>query len=136
VASRISIPLIVSGDVESVHAAVGIVRRVPCAALMVARGVLGNPWLVEELLTADSGTGDAAEGTGGPRDVEATIADLLQLLGRARRDMGDERAVRWIRSHLGWYLRRGRVRASVIHRLRVIPEVGVLEEELAILAQS
>ena len=136
VASRISIPLVISGDVDSLQAAEGIVDRVPCAALMLARGVLGNPWLVEQLLTARSDTEPSARGGSYVVPREVAVDDLLRLFARARSDMGDEAAVRWIRSHVGWYLRRQRVRTSEIHRLRLIPEAGLLEQELMDLARG
>ncbi|NLT34490.1 MAG: tRNA dihydrouridine synthase DusB [Gaiellales bacterium] len=104
----VSIPVIASGDVDSRAAAAAIMERTGADAIMVARGVLGNPWLVSELLQ----TGTTVLGGA------AVLDDLLELLEGVTAEMGQERGVRWFRTHLGWYLKRLRVPARRIGELR------------------
>lgn len=125
VGGRLSIPLVVSGDIDSVEQAAIVRAQSGCTAVMVARGMLGNPWLVGDLLWA-------AEGRGRRPAVTAAEAvnDLLRLFAGARSHMGDARAVRWIRSHLGWYLRRWGVSAARVQGLRLVAEANRLQAEL------
>ncbi len=58
------------------------------------------------------------------------VNDLLRLFAGARSHMGDARAVRWIRSHLGWYLRRWGVSAARVQGLRLVAEANRLQAEL------
>ena len=54
VVRAVGIPVIASGDVMSVESAQAIVEATGAAAVMVARGGAGNPWLVDALLAGRS----------------------------------------------------------------------------------
>ena len=125
VGGRLSVPLVVSGDIDSVEQAAIVRAQSGCTAVMVARGMLGNPWLVGDLLWAAEGRGRRQAVT----PAEA-VNDLLRLFAGARSHMGDARAVRWIRSHLGWYLRRWGVSAARVQGLRLVAEANRLQAEL------
>ena len=77
-------------------AALQIVETTGAAAVMVARGVAGNPWLVGELLSGRSAARPP---------LPAVVADLRLLLALVVEERGPERAARWMRKLLGWYLR-------------------------------
>lgn len=51
VVRAVSVPVIASGDIDSVEAAFTTMDRTGAEAVMVARGVAGNPWLVGALLS-------------------------------------------------------------------------------------
>ena len=53
VVRAVGIPVIASGDVTSVSAAQAIVEATGAAAVMVARGARGDPWLVDALLAGE-----------------------------------------------------------------------------------
>src|SRR3954447_20398195 len=65
-------------------------------AVMLARGVLGNPWLIAELL--------------GERDTPPTADEVLDelhwLMDRVEEHMGAERGGRWLRKAYPWYVQR------------------------------
>jgi tRNA-dihydrouridine synthase len=67
-----------------------------CEAVMLARGVLGNPWLFARLL--------------GTRDEEPTTAEVLDelewVMQRAVEHMGERRAGRYLRKFYPWYVDR------------------------------
>jgi tRNA-dihydrouridine synthase len=64
------------------------------AAVMLARGALGNPWLFEQLL----GERDDEPGPGEVR------AELDWLMDRAVEHLGSERGARWLRKAYPWYV--------------------------------
>ena len=127
IAAAVSIPVIASGDIVSVSAAQGVMRTAGVAAVMVARGVAGDPWLVGRLLKGEDG--------GRPSPAEV-IADLRSLLALAAQEQGEERAARWIRKLLTWYLRPSRVPASAIQPLRALATAREVDEALVTMLQE
>jgi tRNA-dihydrouridine synthase B len=89
-------PVILSGglsDPESVQAAF---EQTGAAAVMLARGALGNPWLFEQVLGLR---------TQGPSPSEV-LAELDWVIEGASEHMGVERAGRYLRRFYPWYLER------------------------------
>jgi tRNA-dihydrouridine synthase B len=89
-------PVILTGglsDAEHVHCAL---RQTGAAAVMLARGALGNPWLFSRLLHG--------------RETEPTEAEVLRELhwtiDRAVEHLGQERATRYLRKFYPWYVPR------------------------------
>jgi tRNA-dihydrouridine synthase B len=92
-AERLQVPVIVSGGLDSAAAARRAYRESGAAAVMIARGSFGNPWLFEEL------TGRRSE----PPSREEVAAELLWVLDRAEEHLGAERAERYLRKFYPWY---------------------------------
>jgi len=109
VAAAVSIPVVASGDVLSVAGARTIAERTGAAAVMVARGVQGNPWLVDDLLAGSDRRRPP---------LEVVVGELLLLLDLAQAEMGPVRTARWLRRSLTWFLRPSGVRPAVIQQLR------------------
>ena len=125
VVRAVGIPVIASGDVMSVSAAKAIVEGTGATAVMVARGALGDPWLLDSLLAGESR----------PRPpLSEVVADLRGLLAGVLEEMGETRATKWMWRILGWYLRPSRVPAPVIAELRSAPDGRTLDAALAALA--
>ena len=53
---------------------------------------------------------------------------------RAAEDMGSQRAARWARKLIGWYLRPSRVPVPDIERIRAFPDVELMTAALEALA--
>lgn len=121
VVRSVGIPVMASGDVASVGSALTIVETTGTVAVMVARGVAGDPWLVDALL---SGRAVARP------PLPEVVADLRRLFGRVIEEQGPERATRWIRKVIGWYLRPSGVAASTVEWLRMLPGGKALDEAL------
>jgi tRNA-dihydrouridine synthase B len=89
-------PVVLSGGLHTAHAARVAHEATGAAAVMLARGALGNPWLFAELL--------------GERDAGPTPAEVLDeldwLMDRCAEHLGPERAGRWLRKAYPWYLER------------------------------
>ncbi len=89
-------PVILTGglhDPQSVHAAY---ERTGAAAVMLARGALGNPWLFRQVL--------------GETDDDPTRDEILDeldwIMDRAVEHLGEERAGRYLRKFYPWYVTR------------------------------
>ena len=86
-------PVILSGGLRDEQRTLHAFDRTGAAAVMLARGSLGNPWRFERLL--------------GLRDTDPTpreIADeLLWVIERAEEHLGVERAGRYLRKFYPWY---------------------------------
>jgi len=127
VVKAVEVPVLASGDIRSFHSASEVVSLTGAAAVMVARGVAGDPWLVRSLL---------AGGVQGRPGLAESVRELRSLLAEAARDMGSARAARWIRRILGWYLKGARVPTPVIEELRRLPDAESLDEALVALLED
>lgn len=127
VVQKVGIPVVASGDIRSVSDALAVHERTGVEAVMLARGVAGNPWLADALL----------EGWSAPRPpLNLVVDDLRALIGRAMEERGPDRAIRWARQLLGWYLRPSGVPAGVVAALRMLTDVVSLDEALTALVDS
>ena len=93
VVDALDVPVIVSGGVSSDERAVEAFERTGAAAVMLARGSLGNPWRFERLL-------GRREGEPTRREV---IDELVWIIERAEEHLGVERAGRYLRKFYPWY---------------------------------
>jgi nifR3 family TIM-barrel protein len=91
---RVEVPVIVSGGLKSAEAARRAYEESGAAAVMIARGSLGNPWVFEEL------TGRRSS----PPDRDEVAAELLWVIDRAEEHLGTERAGRYLRKFYPWYM--------------------------------
>lgn len=89
-------PVILSGGLRDRDAVLAAYEHTGAAAVMLARGALGNPWIFEQLL----GTRTTEANT------EEIIAELHWVMARAAEHLGPERAARYLRKFYPWYLER------------------------------
>jgi nifR3 family TIM-barrel protein len=86
-------PVLLTGGLSSAETARAAYERTGAAAVLLARGSLGNPWIFEQLL--------------GLREddpsVEEIVAELDWVIDRAEEHFGVERAGRWLRKAYPWY---------------------------------
>ncbi len=90
------VPVILTGGLHTAEDVRRAYAHTGAAAVMLARGILGNPWLFAELL----GTG-AGEPT--PDEV---VAELGWLMDRTVEHLGPVRAGRFLRKAYPWYVDR------------------------------
>ena len=90
------VPVILSGGLHDREATLSAYEQTGAAAVMLARGSLGNPWLFEQLL--------------GGREAEPSHAEIVTelrwVVDRAVEHLGPERAARYLRKFYPWYLGR------------------------------
>jgi tRNA-dihydrouridine synthase B len=96
--SLVAVPVIASGDVTSREKALAVLEETGAAAVMVARGAQGNPWALREIV----------EGESFRPTREEVAAELVVFIREAVRELGEQRAVGFLKKFYGWYLGHGR----------------------------
>jgi nifR3 family TIM-barrel protein len=92
-------PVILTGGLSDAEHVREAFEHTGAAAVMLARGALGNPWLFSQLLEQDSSR--ASEPT---RDE--VLRELDWTIDRAIEHLGEERATRYLRKFYPWYVAR------------------------------
>jgi nifR3 family TIM-barrel protein len=101
-------PVILTGGLQDEDSVLAAFLQTGAAAVMLARGALGNPWLFARL------TGRA--------DVEPEPAEVRRelewVIERAVEHLGEARATRYLRKFYPWYLPRLGVDPAVLRELQ------------------
>ena len=98
--SRLSIPVVANGDIDSPRKAASVLERTGVDAVMVGRAAQGRPWIFREV-AHHLATGEflAEPSLTEVRDI------LLGHLQHLHAFYGENAGVRIARKHLGWYAR-------------------------------
>ncbi len=100
VKESISIPVIGNGDIRSVDDAKRMIELTNCDAVMIGRGVLGNPWLIRDIVNYLE-DGAVPKVISKDEKIDMCIKHMNYLLS-----FKDEKtAVLEMRSHIAWYLK-------------------------------
>lgn len=99
VKANVRIPVFANGDVFSAADALSLLAQTGCDGIMVGRGALGNPFLFEQIRSAQCGAPVMPPGPG----------RVLRLALRHADDMvrwkGEHGAILEMRKHFSWYLK-------------------------------
>ena len=94
------IPVIGNGDVKTPEDAKRMLDETGCDAVMIGRGVLGNPWLIKNTVSyLDTGSYD------NDITVDNKIEMILHHLDYLSHLKSEHIATLEIRNHIGWYLK-------------------------------
>ena len=96
--SLVDVPVIASGDIVSRAKAQTVLATTGAAAVMVGRGAQGNPWVLREIVDADSSAPTREE----------VAAELVLFIRESVRELGERRASGFLKKFYGWYLGQGR----------------------------
>ena len=100
VKENVNIPVIGNGDVTTPELAKKMLDETGCDAVMIGRGVLGNPWLIKDSI-------DYLEK--GCYESNITLNDKIEMLKKhfelLIEDKNEKTALLEIRSHAMWYLK-------------------------------
>lgn len=96
----VNIPVIGNGDIVDIYSAKKMLDETGCDLIMIGRGLLGNPWLINEINSyLDNGTIVSK-----PTNCEK-IDMIFKHLDYLLDFENEKRATLEIRMHIGWYLK-------------------------------
>jgi tRNA-dihydrouridine synthase len=94
--AELPVPVLISGGLQDAERVRTAYERTGAAAVMLARGSLGNPWLFARLL--------------GLRDEDPTreeiLAELDWIMVNGAEHFGPDRAARYLKKFYPWYVER------------------------------
>jgi nifR3 family TIM-barrel protein len=120
----LEIPVIGNGDIKTAEDAVQMQRLTGCAAVMIARGSFGQPWIFDQ-------TRALLEGKSKPAapPVEERFAVAVEHARMAEQYEPDLRgAAIEFRKHLGWYVKGLPRAAELKKRLFAVDSFGQIED--------
>jgi len=107
-AESLPAPVILTGGLSSAEQVREAFDATGVAAVMIARGALGNPWLFAQLV---------GRRQRGPSRQEV-LAELRWTIERAVEHLGEQRATRYLRKFYPWYLARLGLEPATANRLQ------------------
>jgi nifR3 family TIM-barrel protein len=108
-----SIPVIGNGDIQGPDDVLRMQRETGCDAVMIGRASIGNPWIFSQALDLINSTPPSRP------DPRERLNTILRYVEYSVHHFGEVRAVRMMRSRLGWFTKglphSSRFRASLSH---------------------
>lgn len=99
VKASLSIPVIGNGDIQTPEDAARMFNETSCDGIMIGRGAMGNPWIFREIMQSQNG-----EKVVYPTAYER-IDMCIKHYKRSLFYFGEDKAVKEMRKHIGWYIK-------------------------------
>ncbi len=125
VKDRVTIPVIGNGDITSPESALAMCRQTQCDGVMIARGALGNPWLIGRAQYYLD-TGKLMPEPQNHEKFEIMLLHFDKLL----KYKGDKIGVNEMRKHAAWYIKGIRNAAEYRNQIMQAGSPAVMENIL------
>ena len=120
VKEKVSIPVIGNGDLHNASDIKRMYELTSCDGFMIGRAARGNPWIFKEILS------ELLTGTPAMKPSADEVMDMLIKHARMEVDLkGEDRAIREMRKHAGWYtsgMRNGIRFRRIVNEIHTLPE--------------
>ena len=100
VKDNVNIPVIGNGDIKTIYDAKRMIDETGCDAIMIGRGVLGNPWLIRDIINYLK-DGSIPNKVTKDEKIDMCIKHLNYLL----EFKSEKTSVLEMRSHIAWYIK-------------------------------
>lgn len=128
---KLDIPVIGNGDIFKGEDAADRMESIKCDGVMIGRGMIGNPWLIRDALSAVKG-----EIIPNSPDIDERMAMAIRHLKRTAEVSGEYIGVRSMRSHLPWYIKGLRGAAAMRNEINQLTSVESICELLLSFAEE
>jgi nifR3 family TIM-barrel protein len=123
VVDALEIPVIGNGDIKTAEDAYRMWRQTGCAAVMIARGAFGQPWIFNQ--TRDLMEGKPVRSAPAVEERFAIALDHARMVQAYEPD--PKGAAIEFRKHLGWYVKGLRDAAEMKKKLYAVVSLGEVE---------
>jgi tRNA-dihydrouridine synthase B len=114
------VPVLISGGLRDAAKVRRVYEETGAAAVLLARGALGNPWLFHQVLGLRHDE----------PSIDEVIVELHWVMDRACEHFGAERAARYLRKFYPWYVERLGATKALQQRLMTTQTVQEARAEL------
>lgn len=101
VKNSVKIPVIGNGDIKCPNDAKEMLEKTGCDAIMIGRGVLGNPWLIRDTVSLLEGKSHIYEKPS-ENDIINMIIKHIDYLCEFKKE---KQVILEMRTHLAWYIK-------------------------------
>jgi nifR3 family TIM-barrel protein len=126
VKDNVSIPVIGNGDIKSSDDAKRMLEETHCDAIMIGRGVLGNPWLIRNILLSLEGKDEIIP------NIDDRIEMIKKHINYLLEFKSEKQVALEIRTHIGWYLKgiknSNEVKNKIFKTTNINDIINILEE--------
>ncbi|MEG0826194.1 MAG: tRNA dihydrouridine synthase DusB [Bacilli bacterium] len=100
VKKNVSIPVIGNGDIKTCYDAKRMIEETGCDAVMIGRGILGNPWLIKDINNYINYDIIPSKVT-----INEKIEVIKKHINYLVKTKNEKTTLLEIRSHIGWYFK-------------------------------